>query len=359
MTAPTDGLSVPPTEVGPAGPSRGLTRAAALAVVGVVVVWAFLGPWGSVDGLVKVPSVLIGVGLLIGAAGHAGRAVWGPEWDTGFWLSCAWLIALVAAAVLADVLPLAEHVDITKSISEPGKARPDLLSNRPLGTNNFSLDLLARSIYGARVSLLTSFVAVGIGLVVGGSVGLASGYLRGRFDRIVGVLTDTMLAFPALILLVALAAMLGRPESVQGAVFKSGVALAIVVLPVMVRLARSHTLALAQRDFVLASKVLGSTSRRIMMRELAPNVAVPLLAYTFVLVAVLIVAEGSLAFLGLGLAQPEPTWGNMIAEGGLTTLKDDPHIPLVPGVFMFLTVLSLNRVGERATGGANPRESQL
>ena len=358
MTATTDRHSAP-AAVGPTGPPRRPAWAAVLAVVGAVVVWAFLGPWGLVDGLVKVPGVLIGVALLIGATVQAGRSVWGPEWDAGFWLSCAWLITLVAAALVADVLPLAEHVDITKSLSEPGKARPDLLSTHPLGTNNFSLDLLARSLYGARVSLLTSCFAVGIGLVVGGSVGLAAGYLRGRFDRIVGVLTDTMLAFPALILLVALAAVLGRPDSVPGAVFKSGVALAIVVLPVMVRLARAHTLALAQRDFVVASKVLGATSRRVMMRELAPNVAVPLLAYTFVLVAVLIVAEGSLAFLGLGLAQPEPTWGSMIAEGGLTTLKDDPHIPLVPGVFMFLTVLSLNRVGERATGGANPRESQL
>jgi peptide/nickel transport system permease protein len=236
---------------------------------------------------------------------------------------------------------------------------PDLFSKHPLGTNNLSLDLLARSRHGARVSLLTSFLAVAIGLLVGGSIGLAAGFQRGRFDRVVGVFTDATLAFPGLILLIALAAMLGTPTTATEAVLKSGVALAIVGLPIMIRLARSQTLTFAQRAFVLAGRALGATKRRIMFAELAPNIALPLLSYALVLTAVLIVAEGSLAFLGLGLAQPQPTWGNMIAEGGLTTLTDYPHIPLVPGAFMFLTVLSLNRVGEWATARWGQRESQL
>lgn len=105
--------------------------------------------------------------------------------------------------------------------------------------------------------------------------------------------------------------------------------------------------------------MIGATRRRIIFWDLLPNVAGPLLSYGLVLVAVLIVAEGSLAFLGLGLPQPQPTWGNMIAEGGIRTLEEHPHIPLVPGAFMFLTVLSLNRVGKTATQRWDSRGSQL
>jgi ABC-type dipeptide/oligopeptide/nickel transport system permease subunit len=180
---------------------------------------------------------------------------------------------------------------------------PDLFSKHPLGTNNLSLDLLARSRHGARVSLLTSFLAVAIGLLVGGSIGVAAGFQRGRFDRVVGVFTDATLAFPGLILLIALAAMLGTPTTATEAVLKSGVALAIVGLPIMIRLARSQTLTFAQRAFVLAGRALGATKRRIMFAELAPNIALPLLSYALVLTAVLIVAEGSLAFLR---ARPRP-----------------------------------------------------
>jgi peptide/nickel transport system permease protein len=112
---------------------------------------------------------------------------------------------------------------------------------------------------------------VAIGLLVGGSIGLAAGFLRGRFDRVVGVFTDATLAFPGLILLIALAAMLGTPTTATEAVLKSGVALAIVGLPIMIRLARSQTLTLAQRAFVLAGRALGATKRRVMFAELAPR----------------------------------------------------------------------------------------
>ncbi len=327
--------------------------------VGCVVLWLFLMPLGRLDGIAKIPGVLVGAALMFHGYGRTGRAIWGPAWDPGFWSSCAWLIGLTLGALFAGVLPLAEHVDITKSISEPGNARPDLFSSHPLGTNKFSLDLLARCLYGARVSLLTAILAVALGLVVGGAIGVSAGYFRGRFDRIVGVFVDASLAFPALILLIAWATVFGRPTSPAGAIVKTGIALAIVGLPVMVRLARSHTLTLATREFVTASRAMGATRRRIVVAELAPNVAMPLLSYSFVLIAVLIVAEGALAFLGLGLQQPEPTWGNMIAEGGLRTLVENPHVQLVPGAFMFLTVLSLNRIGERATGLGSLRERRV
>ncbi|MGC0362066.1 peptide/nickel transport system permease protein [Rhodococcus sp. 27YEA15] len=308
------------------------------------------GLWLDLSGLLSTLAVLIGLLVIHRGIVRAGTALWGPGFDAGFWLSAAWLVLLTAAAIFADVLPLGNASDTVASLTEAGNQPPDLFSAHPLGTNNLGLDLLARSIYAARVSLATAAFAVVVALVVGGTLGLVSGYTRGKFDAVVGVLVDAALAFPALLFLVAIASVIGPPPSVPAAVLWEGGALAVVITPMMVRLARANTIRFAGRDFVTASRTLGATNTRILVRTLAPNVIMPLLAYAFVMIAVVIVAEGSLAFLGLGLQQPTPTWGNMIAEGSLTVLQKYPFIPLVPGAFMFLTIFSFNRIGERVRG---------
>ncbi|WP_420637723.1 ABC transporter permease [Candidatus Poriferisocius sp.] len=330
-----------------------------LLAVGTAVLWLALAPLGALPGPVKISAVVIGVAAMYLGLREVGRAVWGPEWDGVMWLAIGWLAGLSLAAVFADALPLSEHVDISKTLAEPGNTRPDLLSAHPLGTNNFSLDLLARSIHGARISLPTAMLAISVTLIVGGSTGIIAGLRRGWFDRTTGMLTDSLLAFPAIVLLVALATIAGIPDSAPEAIWKSGVALGFVGIPTMVRLARSLTLGLANSEFVLASRVLGASRRQVVVADVLPNVAPALLSYSLILIAVLIVAEGSLAFIGLGLQPPTPTWGSMIAEGDFTTLAEHPHIPLVPGAFMLITVLSLNLLGERATAKWNPSESQL
>jgi peptide/nickel transport system permease protein len=188
---------------------------------------------------------------------------------------------------------------------------------------------------------------------------MISGYFRGWLDRVIGVMTDSFLAFPALILLIAIAAVFGVPKSVPSAILKEGLALAIIGIPTMIRLARSTTLVFAQREFVVASRAMGASDARIIRRDLLPNVVLPLISFSFIVVAVLIVAEGSLAFLGLGLQQPTPTWGNMIAEADLNTIVKYPHIPLVPGIFMFITVFAFNRIGERARTMWDPRKAKI
>lgn len=328
-------------------------------VVGIVVTWLSLVTFGDAEGIVKVPLCLVGVGAMLGGVHLVCTGIWGTQFETGFWLSVVWVIGLALAATFADLLPLAEHSDTAKTIAEPGKLRPDLFSEHPLGTNNFSLDLLAQSIYGARVSLLTAVFAVVISIIIGGAIGMLAGYFRGWADTGIGVLSDSLLAFPPLILLVALAAVFGIPDSVSDAIFKTGIALAIVSVPTMIRLSRANTLVFAQREFVLASRSMGASNMRIVFRELLPNVILPIISYAFIIVAVLIIAEGSLSFLGLGLRQPEPTWGNMIAQADLTTLRDHPHIALVPGMFMFITVYAFNRIGERARSAWDPRESKV
>jgi peptide/nickel transport system permease protein len=343
------------------GPARhfGLLQAVLFLIAGIAILYVGLIPMGHVAGIIKVPVVLLSLVSLYLACARAGKAIWGPAFDVGFWLCSFWLVALIVATIFAGVLPLGIYKDTAKSISQPGNLRPDLFSSHPLGTNNLSLDILARSIYAARVSLLTSLFAVAVSMVVGVTIGMLAGYYKGWVDTVIGVGTDTSLAIPALVLLIGIAAVLGVPKTVPQAILKEGAALAVVGIPTMIRLARANTLAFANREFVVASRALGAKNRRILIKHLLPNVMLPIISYTFIIVAVLIVAEGSLAFLGLGLQQPQPTWGNMIAEGTLTVLRQYPHIPLVPGVFMFLTVFSLNRVGDRARRIWDPRQAKI
>jgi peptide/nickel transport system permease protein len=322
-----------------------------------VAIFAIVGP---VDRVAKLVVVLAALTFLFLAIDRIAKVLRGDNFDTGLNLCFVWLFLIVFGAIFAGILPLAEHQDTTKTISVPGNARPDLFSKHPLGTNNFSLDLLARSVYGARVSLLTAAFAVMISLIIGGTIGMLAGYFRGWLDVVVGLITDSVLAFPALILLIAIITVLGRPEQMSEAIVKVGAGLAIVSIPTMIRLSRANTLVFAQREFVLSARSMGAKNFRIIFREIMPNVALPLLSYAFIVIAVLIVAEGSLSFLGLGLKPPKPTWGNMIAEGQqANVLKKYPHIPMVPGVVMFLTVYSFNRVGEWARSKWDPREAKV
>jgi peptide/nickel transport system permease protein len=135
-------------------------------------------------------------------------------------------------------------------------------------------------------------------------------------------------------------------------------ALAILTIPTYVRLARANTLVVAQKEFVTAAASLGARGRRVVVREILPNVAVPILSYSFVIVAALIVAEASLSFLGLSVARPEPTWGNMIAAGQ-PDFERVPHLVFVPGVVLFTTVVALNRVGEAVRATLDPRVARI
>jgi len=290
---------------------------------------------------VRVVLALAGLIAIYRGARQLGVARFGAEFDLSFWLSCTWLVLVIVAAVLAPLLPLQEYADTVKTITEPSFATPDFASVHPLGTNNFGLDLFARVIYGARASLVVAVSAAVVGMLVGGSIGVAAGYLGGKVDTVVGVLTNTLLAVPALILLIALASVLS--PNLRNISF----ALSILAIPSMIRIARANTLTFAQREFVLSARAMGATRWRVMLRELVPNVALPVASLGMVMISVLIVAEASLSFLGLGIKPPQPTWGNMVAEGQGGVFEQHPHIVLVPGLVLFLTVFAFNLVGEK------------
>ncbi|MEV5824571.1 ABC transporter permease [Spirillospora sp. NPDC052242] len=337
----------------PKSPRSGsLLLGAALAVPGLIVLGASVTVLAG-TGWPQLGAVLAGLAAAYAGLDRAGRALFGPGFDLLFWLCTAWLAVLVTAAVLAPLLPLGEHRDIVATLDSPGMAVPDLSTAHPLGTNNFGLDLLARLVHGARSSLVVALGAVLIGTVVGGAVGIAAGYLR-RADPPVGVLTNSLLAVPPLILLIALGTVL------EPTLPNIAMALSLLAVPGMIRMARANTIAFAQREFVLAAELLGASRWRVATRELLPNVVPPLLSYGMVMVSVLIVAEASLSFLGLGVQPPDPSWGNMIAEGEQNNaFTDHPHIVLVPGVTLFLTVFAFNLVGEKARKRWDPRQAKL
>ncbi len=198
-----------------------------LTVVGVVC--AALGVLPVLVMGARVAVFVVGLIALYMGVRRLGLARFGSDFDLTFILSCAWLTVLIVAAIAAPLLPLAEHEDTTKTLSAKSYASPSLFSSHPLGTNNFGLDMLARSIYGARSSLIVAVAAVAIGILVGGAIGILAGYFGGWVDRVVGILTNSLLAVPALILLIALASVL------QPNLRNVSFALAVLAIPSMVR----------------------------------------------------------------------------------------------------------------------------
>ena len=319
-----------------------------------------LGAALVVLGLTVLPGLVVPVALLVGvvvAYTGVSRLLWAARrvrTDLLPWLCGIWLVSLAAAALLAPWLPLEEGRDATIALSEPIYQEPFVGPGHPLGTNAAGLDLLARVIWGARASLVISLSAVTIGAVVGGLIGVVAGYYRKGTDRVISILTNALLAVPPLILLVALAAILDPTMR------NIALALSVLSIPSMVRIARANAISFAQREFVMAARLIGASRVRVMLRELVPNVALPLMSMAMVSISALIVAESSLSFLGLGIPQPEPTWGNMISEAQSgDTMKDYPFIVIVPGLVLFLTVFSFNLLGEKAQRRWDPRSAKL
>ncbi len=188
-----------------------------------------------------------------------------------------------------------------------------------------------------------------IGLVAGTVLGLLSAYYAGALRTAILSLLDAMLAFPSLVFALALTVVLG--PSVENVTL----ALGVMSVPAFARIARANALPLLSREFVLAARTAGASDAYIMFREILPNMAMSLLTYALTMMSVMIVAEGSLSFLGVGVPPPTPSWGSMIAEGR-ESLERVPHISMIPAVAMFLTVLSLNLLGDgfgkRAAGKA-------
>jgi peptide/nickel transport system permease protein len=331
---------------------KGVAAGVGLLVLGVIAFVVSTAVLTDATAVVRLAVAAVGALLVFYGIDRIGNALANGRFETGFWISSVWLIVVVLSAIFVNFLPLAEYKDVSKTLTEPTLLRPDLFSNHPLGTDRQGLDILGGVIYGARISLTVGLGGVIIGLAIGGVVGMLAGYYRGKVDGTIGLFTDSMLAFPPLILLFGMVAVL-KPS-----VTNVTLALALLGIPTYIRLSRANTLAFSQREFVLAARALGARHRSIIFRELLPNVALPLISYGFIIVAALIVAEASLSFLGLGIQRPTPTWGNMIAAGQ-SDFERHPHLVFIPGTILFATVFALNKVGDKARRVWDPRRSAL
>ncbi len=267
----------------------------------------------------------------------------------GAWFVCAlgWIALIALAAIFADMLPFHSPTEM------------DMLSKRTLpdaahwlGTDQFGRDTFSRLIYGARISLTVGLLAPVIGVVVGGSLGMLAGYFRGPLETLTVGGVDVLLAFPPLVFALAVTTYLGQ------SVLNLTLVIGVLGIPAFTRVSRAVTLSLAEREFVMAARALGATDARILLREILPNVALPLLAFFLLGVAVTIVVEGALSFLGLGVPPPAPSWGSMIGEGR-ESLDMASWLAFLPAGVMFATVLAFNVVGDSLRALTDPRPGAL
>lgn len=269
----------------------------------------------------------------------------------GFWIAVGWLALLVALALLAPLLPLK---DPEQSFIQRGSRPPYSPSFEHLmGTDQNARDMLSRTIHGARVSLTVGFAAIAFGMLVGGTLGMIAGYVRGWFDRVVSFVFLVLLSFPALVLAILITALLDR------SLLTISVTLGVLAIAPVGRLSRAATMVFAEREFVMAARTLGAKPSRILVRELLPNVVIPMGALALLGIAVAIVAEGGLAFLGLSVEQGS-TWGKLILNGsGTRILEQSPWVAFGPIVVLFLTVAALNFAGDRLRDYFDVKELSL
>jgi peptide/nickel transport system permease protein len=212
-------------------------------------------------------------------------------------------------------------------------------SGHLLGTNALGVDMLSACLYGGQVSIEVGLGAVVAGMIVGGFIGVMAGYFGGVIDSVMSRILDTFLAFPSLILALAIAAYLGPNERDEI------IAIAFYTVPAFGRLARGAARRIKQRDFIFSAWISGASRRTIITSHVVPNVIAPMFTFAVITVAVAMIVESALSFLGLGIRPPAPSWGNLI-QAGQQYLATEPHIILVPSVFLFVTVLCLNLVGD-------------
>ena len=267
----------------------------------------------------------------------------------GFWLSVGFLLLVFGAAILAPVLPIADP-DQTAIGGRLEGPRSGLW----FGADSTGRDVLSLTIWGSRISLLVGFIAIVIGFAIGGTLGMAAGYFRGAFDRIVSFFFVTLLSFPALILAILITTLLGRT------VAWVSISLGILAIAPVGRLARAQTLVFAEREFVQAARLLGASDWRIITKELLPNVLIPMSALALLGMGIAVVAEGTLAFLAISV-EDGLSWGRQIQDAGSSArnLENGPHAALFPIGVLFLTVLSLNYAGDRLREVFDAKELQL
>ncbi|NMB25728.1 MAG: ABC transporter permease [Firmicutes bacterium] len=252
------------------------------------------------------------------------------------------LIFLILASTLAPWL--APHDPYEQNLVM--RFKPIGTKGHPLGTDSFGRDMLSRLLYGSRISLVVGLSSVTLGLVFGVTLGLIAGYYR-RLDNLIMRVIDVMLAFPGVLLAIAVVAALGP------GMWNVVIAIGIWSIPTFARIVRGQVLAIKDSEYITATKAMGCRDGRILVKHILPNCLAPVIVYATMRIASSIMSAATLSFLGLGAQPPIPEWGAMIAEGR-SFLYNAPHIATVPGLAIMLVVFAFNLLGDGLRDALDP-----
>jgi peptide/nickel transport system permease protein len=270
----------------------------------------------------------------------------------GFWISVGWLVFVLGLLAVVPLLPLDDPNEFTADLNLSPSG------SHLFGTNQNGNDMLSRVLWGGRISFLIGVCALVLGFIIGGAIGITAGYFRGTYERLIMGLMDILLSFPSLILAIGLIAVLSDPGTTQGSFPKVVFVLTVLSVPALARITRANTLVYSRREFVTAARSLGARNGRILVREILPNVLPSMLSFAFIALAVLVIAEGALAALGLSVETPTVTLGKIINDGRVR-IEDYPYLSLFPCGFLFLTLLALNMIGDRLQARFSVKEGQV
>jgi len=254
------------------------------------------------------------------------------------------ILLLVAVAVTAPVLAPYDPYKGDTALRGAAPSRDFLLGNDAIGR-----DMLSRLIYGARVALIVGILATAIAMSIGVTIGALAGFFGGWIDTLLSRVVDTLMAFPTIALLITLSAVVGPSLKVVV------IAIGTTVWASYARVVRADIMSLRQRDFIMAAQAVGSTSGRVMFRHLIPNVLGPVVVLASLSIGNLIILESALSFLGVGVTPPTASWGGMLSDGR-AYIRTYPHISIVPGIAITITVLAFNLLGDGVRDALDPKQ---
>lgn len=282
--------------------------------------------------------------------------------EVGTILAATWLILLTILAFTADYLPFIRgYAESSPDGIAFGKGP---FTSFLFGSDQLGRDVFARCIYGAQISLRIALFSIIIGTLVGGTLGMVAGFFGKASDRAISAFTDVMLAFPPIVIAILVT---GRFDALRknseafswlSRTWSITFVLSILAIAPLARIVRAQTLSISQREFVLAARSLGARNGRVLVREILPNLVPAMVSVIFTGVAVLLIAEGGLAFLGYSIELPTPTWGRLIAENR-NFIREAWWGTIMPCVMLFATVLSFNILGDRIARHFDIREAAL
>ena len=278
-------------------------------------------------------------------------------------VALGFVVLIVLTAILAPLIvkiagtpnPQTTNADLTDDFGQPLGPR----AGHPFGVDKLGRDVFSRTIYGSRVSLEVAFIATALIILIGVSIGLVAGYYRGWLDTLLTRTMDLLLAFPVLVLAIGIGVACSGKDGCAGGLIQPGLTVVIFVItlttwPYMARIVRGQVLSLREKEFVEAAQSLGANDRRILFKEILPNLVAPIIVYGTILIPQNIIYEAALSFLGVGVDPSTPSWGAMISDA-TTIFQQAWWFMTFPGLALLFTVLAFNLVGDGLQDALNPR----